>query len=78
LRFFYISTRRVAEEFILEDPKSYVFLSNKWLPIPGVDDAAEFQATVNAMSIMGMTNEDYAGKCDNPGGGVTSLCAVSL
>lgn len=29
--------------------------------MPGVDDAAEFQATVNAMNIMGMTNEDYSG-----------------
>ena len=51
-----------AEEFILEDPKDYHFLSNKLLPVPGVDDAAEFQSTVNAMNIMGMTNEDYSGK----------------
>lgn len=52
----------IVEEFILEDPKDYVFLSNGPLPVPGVDDAAEFQATVNAMNIMGMSNEDYSCK----------------
>lgn len=51
-----------AEEFILEDIKSYPFLGNKANPIPGMDDSAEFQSTVKAMNIMGMTNEDYAGK----------------
>lgn len=50
-----------AEEFILEDIKSYPFLGNKANPIPGMDDSAEFQSTVKAMNIMGMTNEDYAG-----------------
>jgi myosin heavy subunit len=52
-----------AEEFILEDPKSYAFLSSGGhLPVPGVDDVAEFQATCKAMSIMGMTNDDFSGK----------------
>lgn len=51
-----------AEEFILEDPKTYTFLTNGALPVPGVDDASEFQATVKAMSIMGMTNEDLSGE----------------
>ncbi|XP_065222996.1 myosin heavy chain, non-muscle [Planococcus citri] len=48
------------KEFILEDPKTYEFLKYGPLPVPGVDDAAEFQSTVNAMNIMGMTNEDYS------------------
>nr|XP_018907941.1 PREDICTED: myosin heavy chain, non-muscle isoform X2 [Bemisia tabaci] len=48
------------KEFILEDPKTYLFLSNGNLPVPGVDDAAEFQSTVQAMGVMGMTNEDYS------------------
>jgi myosin heavy subunit len=53
----------LAEEFILEDPKSYAFLSSGGhLPVPGVDDGAEFQATCKAMSIMGMTNDDFSGK----------------
>lgn len=50
-----------VEEFILEDPKTYSFLTNGNLPVPGVDDAAEFKETVNAMNIMGMTTEDYSG-----------------
>lgn len=52
-----------VEEFILEDPKTYSFLTNGNLPVPGVDDAAEFKETVNAMNIMGMTSEDYSGMC---------------
>uniref|UniRef100_A0A8D8UZK6 Myosin heavy chain, non-muscle n=1 Tax=Cacopsylla melanoneura TaxID=428564 RepID=A0A8D8UZK6_9HEMI len=48
------------KEFIIEDPKTYLFLTNGPLPVPGIDDAAEFQSTVQAMNIMGMTNEDYS------------------
>jgi len=53
----------VTEEFILEDPKTYTFLSSGGhLPVPGVDDVAEFHATCKAMTIMGMTNDDFSGK----------------
>ncbi|XP_073974328.1 myosin heavy chain 10 isoform X3 [Rhodnius prolixus] len=48
------------KEFILEDPKHYHFLTNGMVQVPGVDDAAEFQATVSAMSIMGMSVEDLS------------------
>lgn len=47
------------EKFILDDIKTYPFLSNGSLPVPGVDDYAEFQATVKSMNIMGMTNDDF-------------------
>ncbi|XP_054088736.1 myosin heavy chain, non-muscle isoform X2 [Zeugodacus cucurbitae] len=47
------------EKFILDDVKSYPFLSNGSLPVPGVDDFAEFQATVKSMNIMGMTSDDF-------------------
>uniref|UniRef100_W4VRK7 Putative myosin class i heavy chain n=1 Tax=Corethrella appendiculata TaxID=1370023 RepID=W4VRK7_9DIPT len=47
------------EKFILDDIKSYPFLSNGSLPVPGVDDFAEFQATVKSMNIMGMTQDDF-------------------
>ncbi|XP_055708521.1 myosin heavy chain, non-muscle [Phlebotomus papatasi] len=47
------------EKFILDDVKSYPFLSNGGLPVPGVDDYAEFQATVKSMNIMGMTQDDF-------------------
>lgn len=58
---FYLFRLFGVEEFILEDPKTYSFLTNGNLPVPGVDDAAEFKETVNAMNIMGMTTEDYSG-----------------
>lgn len=48
-------------EFILEDPKTYSFLTTGNLRVSGVDDAAEYRETVNAMNIMGMTTEDYSG-----------------
>ncbi|XP_055837167.1 myosin heavy chain, non-muscle isoform X3 [Episyrphus balteatus] len=47
------------DKFILDDIKTYPFLSNGSLPVPGVDDYAEFQATVKSMNIMGMTNDDF-------------------
>jgi myosin protein heavy chain len=47
------------DRFILDDAKNYPFLSSGPVPVPGVDDYAEFQATVKSMSIMGMNNEDY-------------------
>lgn len=47
------------DRYILDDPKSYPFLSNGHLPVAGVDDAAEFQATMKSMNIMGMNSEDF-------------------
>ncbi|XP_021938647.1 myosin heavy chain, non-muscle isoform X2 [Zootermopsis nevadensis] len=55
------SSPEQKKEFILEDPKTYAFLSSGGhLPVPGVDDIAEFQATCKAMSIMGMTSDDFS------------------
>nr|CAG4640602.1 EOG090X00BY [Eulimnadia texana] len=51
----------LQEEFLLEDMKNYAYLSYGALPVAGVDDAAEFQLTCNAMHIMGMTEEDLSG-----------------
>lgn len=53
------ATPQQKAEYILEDPKSYPFLSNAALPVPGIDDAAEFQATIKSMNIMGMNMEDF-------------------
>lgn len=53
----------LTEEFILEDPKTYVFLSSGGhLPVPGVDDVVEFQSTCKAMGIMGLTGDDFSGR----------------
>lgn len=43
----------------MDDIKSYPFLLNGLMPVPGVDDFAEYQATVKSMNIMGMTNDDF-------------------
>lgn len=51
---------KLSEDFILEDPKTYPFLREDNHIVPGVDDSAEFQATVKSMKIMGMTNEDFS------------------
>ncbi|KAG8222517.1 hypothetical protein J437_LFUL004553 [Ladona fulva] len=48
------------KEFIIEDPKTYCFLTNGALPVPGVDDVAEYYSTCKAMNIMGMTIEDLS------------------
>lgn len=48
-----------TEEYILEDPKAYPFLREENHIVPGVDDSAEFEATVKSMNIMGMTQEDF-------------------
>jgi myosin protein heavy chain len=53
------ATADQREKFILDDIRSYPFLSNGSLPVPGVDDAAEYQLTVKAMNIMGMTQDDF-------------------
>lgn len=48
-----------VEEYILEDSKTYSFLNNDTHIVPGIDDAVEFESTVNAMHIMGFNNEDF-------------------
>lgn len=53
------ATADQRERYILDDPKSYPFLSNGPVPVPGFDDFAEFQATIKSMNIMGMNNEDF-------------------
>lgn len=55
-------------EFILDDPKSYKFLSNGNLPVPGVNDSQEFQDTIEAMNIMGMSDEEQSGEIEVKGG----------
>ncbi|KAI5651691.1 myosin head (motor domain) domain-containing protein [Phthorimaea operculella] len=57
------ATPEQRAEYILEDPKSYPFLTNGANPsvfqVPGIDDAQEFQATIKSMNIMGMNTEDF-------------------
>ena len=55
----------LSEEFLLEDTKSYTFLSNGHIQVPGVDEVQEFRNTCNAMSIMGLSPEDLKGINNN-------------
>ena len=50
-----------TEEFLLEDIGGYNFLTGGNMSVPGVDDAAEFRLTVEAMNIMGISVDDQAG-----------------
>ena len=47
-----------AEEYLLEQPKNYSFLTFGNVSVNGVDDAHEFKATLDAMHIMGMNQDD--------------------
>ncbi len=45
-------------EYLLEDIKSYNYLSNPYVPIQGVDEVEEYNHTYKAMQIMGMNQDD--------------------
>ncbi len=45
-------------EYLLEDMKSYNYLSNTYVPVQGIDEVEEYNNTIKAMHIMGMNNED--------------------
>ena len=49
---------------MLEDAKKYNFLTVGKAVVASMDDNAEFQSTVNAMHIMGMSDEDI--NCELP------------
>jgi myosin protein heavy chain len=44
----------------LEDVKNYTFLTHGNVPVPGVDETLEFNNTVQAMQIMGLSGEDLS------------------
>jgi len=54
------ATDSQRKEYVLENASNYTFLTQGGLPVPGVDDPAEFQSTANAMCIMGMLPEDLS------------------
>lgn len=57
----YFPSLFILEEFLLDDTKSYTFLSNGHIQVPGVDEVLEFRNTCNAMSIMGLSPDDLKG-----------------
>lgn len=50
------------KEYLVQDAKSYKFLSNGNLPVPGVNDGQEFEDTCEAMNIMGMSEDEQSGE----------------
>lgn len=42
----------------MEDAKNYTFLSHGHVAVPGMDEPEEFAATMEAMRIMGISEED--------------------
>lgn len=48
------------QEFLLEDVRSYTFLTHGHVPVPGVDDTQEFKYTVEAMRVMGLTKDELS------------------
>ena len=53
----------ITEKLILEDHKDYTFLTYNNVTIPGLDDAEEFQLTMDAMRIMSINEEDIISIC---------------
>ncbi|XP_052834540.1 myosin heavy chain, non-muscle isoform X3 [Octopus bimaculoides] len=48
-------------DFLLEDAKSYRYLSHGSMPVNGVDDVAEFNQTSESMLVMGLSPDDVNG-----------------
>lgn len=45
-------------EYLLDDMKTYSYLSNTYVPVSGIDEVEEYNNTIKAMHIMGMSNDD--------------------
>merc|ERR1719244_618517 len=52
------SSKEFKSQMILEDAKHYTFMTAGGIKVPGIDDPEEFQATLAAMKVMGMSDED--------------------
>ncbi|PYH41241.1 class I myosin myoA [Aspergillus saccharolyticus JOP 1030-1] len=51
--------QKYRDNFGVQQPQSYVYTSrSKCFDVPGVDDAAEFRDTLNAMGVIGMSEDE--------------------
>lgn len=57
MQFFFFSSIYIAE-YLLDDMKTYHYLSNPYVTIQGIDEVEEYNNTIKAMHIMGMSNDD--------------------
>ena len=51
-----------SEEYLLEKPETYTYLSNGNLAVAGINDANDYEDTLEAMNIMGISEEEKTGK----------------
>merc|ERR1712142_1196724 len=51
------ASKQLKADYIIEDPKNYTFMTRGGLKVPGIDDPEEFQATLSAMKVMGMSDD---------------------
>lgn len=54
-----------SEELLLEPFSNYRFLSSGHVQIPGQQDDEMYEETMEAMRIMGLTDEERIGTSDN-------------
>ncbi|XP_053393233.1 myosin-10-like isoform X7 [Mercenaria mercenaria] len=54
------ATAAQRKEFLLEDINNYRYLTKGQITVGGIDDAAEFRLTIEAMNIMGITPEEQS------------------
>ncbi|KAL5967023.1 Myosin-11 [Taenia solium] len=52
------ATPKLKEKLLLTDAPSHSYLSHGMIEVPGLDEKQAFQETTEAMSIMGITDED--------------------
>lgn len=58
--------------------KSYHYLSNTYVTIQGIDEVEEYNNTIKAMHIMGMSNEDIICMLNNKLGSYLAFLLYAL
>ena len=48
----------IPAEFLYEKPEAYTYLSNGNLAVSGINDANDYEDTLEAMNIMGISEEE--------------------
>lgn len=52
-----------SEEYLLDDVKTYRFLTHQNTPVPGIDDDDLYRQLIEAFDIMGVSKDEVACKC---------------
>ena len=55
-------------EYLFEKPETYTYLSNGNLAVAGINDANDYEDTLEAMNIMGISEEERTGEGGRIGG----------